>query len=186
MPCNTRWNSLCYAVERCLRVKDAVVEVAKEMGWDTQRKMKNTKLYEGLARVTKPIRDQTEVLQGDQPRYARNKNAAGQLGAKVIDPYSPDFDPIYVVATVLDPNNACLVDDGLKEVAETALLPMVHRALKAVALRVLSMPASSAPVERVLQARIIIGGKRLRMEQALLEKKLFLYVNCAMWSSVDC
>ncbi|KHN82357.1 Aggrecan core protein, partial [Toxocara canis] len=174
------------------------LKVAKEMGWDMQMITKNIKLYEGpsASRNRSGIRQRCSreigTLPSQTPAPLAIKTQLDSLeeferrAAKVIDPYSPDFDPIYVVATVLDPNNACLVDDGLKEVAETALLLMVHRALKAVALRVLSMPASSAPVERVLQARIIIGGKRLRMEQALLEKKLFLYVNCAMWSSVDC
>ncbi|KHN72444.1 hypothetical protein Tcan_12811 [Toxocara canis] len=224
--------------------------------------------------------------------------------AKVIDPNSPDFDPIYAVATVLDPNNACLLDLGLKEVAETALPSMagvegenanslvavdtlaepldhpmmltakfgdyakiilqqkknmanavgsdslkcaitnyvasvfyeppyspvnpiaywetekkanavgsdslnctittyvasvfyeppdspvnpiaywetekkVHRSLKAVALRVLSIPASSAPVERVFsQAGIITGGRRLRMEQADVTPTLFVKGAC--------
>ncbi|VDM29617.1 unnamed protein product [Toxocara canis] len=59
--------------------------------------------------------------------------------------------------------------------------------MKAMALRVLSTPASSTPVERVFsQAGIITGGRRLRMEQVLLEKKLFLYMNRAMWSSIHC
>ncbi|KHN78885.1 hypothetical protein Tcan_09309 [Toxocara canis] len=172
MPCITRWNFLCYAVERYRRVKDPVVEVAKEMGWDMQTITKNTKVYEGLVRVTKLIRDQTEVLQGDRyttisnvypavlaikaqldsfqstwvfrslsqefserlgargnrrgkPRAMRKQEFKRRV-AKVIDPHSPDFDPIYVVDTVLDPNNACLVDDGLIEAAETALVSMAR------------------------------------------------------------
>ncbi|VDM34269.1 unnamed protein product [Toxocara canis] len=117
---------------------------------------KNIKLYEGLVRVTKPIRDQTEVIQGDgyttisnaypamlaiktqlDSLEAHEESAVAHLArcvnkefkrrvAKVIDPHSPDFDLDYVVATVLDPNIACLVDDGLKEVAESALLSMVR------------------------------------------------------------
>ncbi|KHN86208.1 hypothetical protein Tcan_03337 [Toxocara canis] len=174
-------------------------------------------LYEGLVSVTKPIRDQSELLQGDSyvtisnvyPAMLSIKTQLDGLEAheeftvanvarcvnkefkrrvaKVIDPNSPDFDPIYAVATVLDPNNACLFDRWLKEVAETAFLSVVHHALKAVALRVLSILASSAPMERVFsQAGIITGGRRLRMEQVLLEKKLFLHMNSAMWSSIDC
>ncbi|KHN85275.1 hypothetical protein Tcan_17249 [Toxocara canis] len=290
MPCSIRWNSSCYAVERYLRVKDAVVEVAKEMGWDMQMVTRNTKLYEGLVSVTKPIKDRprrySEVGRKNSMNvYAHEDSTVANVArcenkefkrrvAKVIDPNSPDFHPIYAVATVLDPNNACLFDNGLKEVAETALLSMarvedenanslvvvetpaepldhptmlqqtaksgdyakiilqqkknmknavgsdslkcatatyvasvfyeppdspvnpiaywetekkVHRALKAMALRVLSTPASSTPVERVFsQAGIITGGRRLRMEQVLLEKKLFLYMNRAMWSSIHC
>ncbi|KHN74415.1 hypothetical protein Tcan_15863 [Toxocara canis] len=128
MPCSTRWDSLCSTVERYLRVKHAVVEVTKEMGWDMQMITKNTKLYEGLVRVTKPIRDQTETHEESAvANLARSVNKEfKRRAAKVADPHSPDFDPIYVVATVLDPNNACLVDEGVKEVAETALLSMAN------------------------------------------------------------
>ncbi|VDM29881.1 unnamed protein product [Toxocara canis] len=158
------------------------------MGWDMQTITKNTKVYEGLVRVTKLIRDQTEVLQGDRyttisnvypavlaikaqldsfqstwvfrslsqefserlgargnrrgkPRAMRKQEFKRRV-AKVIDPHSPDFDPIYVVDTVLDPNNACLVDDGLKEAAETALVSM--SAIAAYVASVFNEPPHSA------------------------------------------
>ncbi|KHN84455.1 hypothetical protein Tcan_08378 [Toxocara canis] len=102
--------------------------VAKEMGWDMQMITKSIKLYEGLFRITKPIRDQTEAHEesaGANLARCVNKEFKRRI-AKVIDPHSPDFDPIYVVFTILGPNNACLVYGGLKEVAETALLSMAR------------------------------------------------------------
>ncbi|VDM51536.1 unnamed protein product [Toxocara canis] len=129
------------------------------MEWDMQMVTRNAKLYGGLVSVTKPIRDQSELLQGDSyvtisNVYPAMRSIKTQLDsleahedstvanvarcvnkefkrrvAKVIDPNSPDFDPIYAVATVLDPNNACLLDLGLKEEAETALLSMFRLVL---------------------------------------------------------
>ncbi|VDM28736.1 unnamed protein product [Toxocara canis] len=98
------------------------------MGWDMQMITKSIKLYEGLFRITKPIRDQTEAHEesaGANLARCVNKEFKRRI-AKVIDPHSPDFDPIYVVFTILGPNNACLVYGGLKEVAETALLSMAR------------------------------------------------------------
>ncbi|VDM29616.1 unnamed protein product [Toxocara canis] len=117
------------------------------MGWDMQMVTRNTKLYEGLVSVTKPIKDRcsprrySEVGRKNSMNvYAHEDSTVANVArcenkefkrrvAKVIDPNSPDFHPIYAVATVLDPNNACLFDNGLKEVAETALLSMVRLVL---------------------------------------------------------
>ena len=115
--CVTRWNSTYMMCERLIHIKQPVVDALNLINADGLLSSEWSRIEE-LVELLEPFYNQTNVLQSDASSLSAvipalmdlechlNKGTTLSAARKVLDPYSPDFNPLPAAACLLDPTLA--------------------------------------------------------------------------------
>ncbi|KZR96972.1 Uncharacterized protein APZ42_008390, partial [Daphnia magna] len=135
----TRWNSFFYVCNRLSKLKEAVIKVCLERGWEIDFLWNDVELCRDFLRPmaiattflkghkysTSPsvvpfLLTISEHLQDSEKKFGRFKNVCenllGELKSRfslIMDPYSRNFDSTFLICTMLSPLKTTKLDDEL-------------------------------------------------------------------------
>ena len=150
--CPTRWSSTFLMIEHLLEVKESLKTVLDVLEWDNLA-TSEWKSLENIHKLLKPFAQYTSLISGDEyttmscvvpavmelnlhledmKKITEVKHVASHLQSelkrrfrKCTDPGDFDFDPVYLMSTLLDPRYSVLLNNSQLEPTKTHLLRLL-------------------------------------------------------------
>uniref|UniRef100_A0A914WLD1 BED-type domain-containing protein n=1 Tax=Plectus sambesii TaxID=2011161 RepID=A0A914WLD1_9BILA len=134
LPARTRWNSLCIVLERVFDIQEAISQVCFEMKWSSLNE--HLPALEALYGMLKLFYSITNFIQADKYETLSTdegaqlaRNLAAEINRRfdrILNAAAPNFDPTYLISTLLDPNVAWMVENDIKfTVGKRFILAMI-------------------------------------------------------------
>ena len=152
--CPTRWSSTFFLLERLLNVKEPLTAILNELEWDNLA-TSEWKAIDSICRLLQPFAQYTTLVSGEeyttvsgvlpiimelnlhleeQKHNSELSSLASQLQSdlkrrfkKYTDPGDLDYEPLFLVATMLDPRYKVLLNRTQMESAKTNILKLLNQ-----------------------------------------------------------
>ena len=200
--CPTRWSSTYLLVSRMIEVRAALTEILQEMEWDNLA-TSEWKLLESICELLHPFAQYTSLLSGEEYttisavvpaimelelHLDEMKDQRGLGGAvallrselkrrfdKILNPKAPDYEPIFVLATALDPRYKVVLNTEQLTSAKTEILHQLRYMRENSSSSDSSSAGSPAKAASVSVEENLAEPppkKRFRLLSGLIEKRL--------------